>query len=151
MKKLFVIPAVALSVIGFGNTSTFAASENVDSKVQSIEVNQNKTQTPDIIQRALVANDDYGFYGSGRFSFYHRGGADLRVFISNTGSTSLSYNIYNPKGSYLVGGNLKPGQNATSEFSTRWGDWLPDGSYTVKFSNSNGAYSKVHIAARALE
>ncbi|MBM6645265.1 hypothetical protein [Bacillus sp. RIT 809] len=148
MKKLLAIPAIAVSLIGLGQTATFAATKetNVSQKITE----PNKVQIPPI-QYALEANEPYAFYGSGVFKFYHKGGIDLRVFLKNTGDETFSYDLYNSKNGWLSNGKLAPGQQTINEFSTNWSDWLPDGEYRIVFRNNSGAFSKVQIAARALD
>ncbi|MDM5433313.1 hypothetical protein QUG02_11430 [Bacillus hominis] len=148
MKKLLVIPVIAASLIGLGQTSTFAATEEINVIPKITE--PRKTQLPPI-QYALEANEEHTFHGSGIFKFYHEGGKDLRVFIKNIGDETFSYDLYNSKGGWLSNGKLTPGQQTINEFSIEWSDWLPDGRYQIVFRNNSGAFSKVKIAARALD
>ena len=43
---------------------------------------------------------------------------------------------------------LKPGEQAISEFSINWSDWLPEGEYKIKFKNNDGSLSKAQVIAK---
>ena len=51
----------------------------------------------------------------------------------------------------MIDGTLKPGEQAISEFSINWSDWLPDGEYKIIFRNRDGSLSKVHVATKLFE
>nr|WP_234710261.1 hypothetical protein [Bacillus mycoides] len=148
LKKFLAIPVIAASLIGLGQTSTFAATE--ETKVSPASTESNQVQLPPV-QYALEANEEFAFYGSGIYKFHHEGGEDLRVFLKNIGNETFSYDLYNSKGGWLSNGKLTPGQQTINEFSTEWSDWLPNGKYQIVFTNNSGAFSKVKIAARALD
>ncbi|QUG84670.1 hypothetical protein [Bacillus nitratireducens] len=137
MKKLLVIPAIMLSFC-IGYNATLAANEDTDLNSQ-------------IEQHRLITNEDVAFFGSSTYNFNYFGGDNLSVLVQNTGDSPFSYTLYNAKGSWMIDGTLKPGEQAISEFSTHWSDWLPDGNYQIIFRNKDGSLSKVHIATKPLD
>ncbi|EOQ28752.1 TPA: hypothetical protein ROY24_003907 [Bacillus cereus] len=136
MKKLLVIPAIMLSFC-IGYNVTFATNE--DTKLDS-----------QIEQRAIT-NEDVAFFGSTTYNFNYFNGDNLSVLVQNTGDSPFSYTLYNAKGAWMIDETLKPGEQAISEFSINWSDWLPDGEYKIIFRNRDGSLSKVHVATKLFE
>ncbi|EMY8531290.1 hypothetical protein [Bacillus paranthracis] len=130
MKKLLMIPAIMLSFC-IGYNVTFATNE--DTK----------------LQRAIT-NEDVAFFGSTTYHFNYYSGDNLSVLVQNTGDSTFSYTLYNAKGSWMIDGTLKPGEQAISEFDIHWTDWLPDGEYKIIFRNRDGSLSTVHVATKPL-
>ncbi|MBE7121216.1 hypothetical protein [Bacillus cereus] len=133
MKKMLVIPAIMLSFC-IGYNVTFA-------------INEDTNLNPQVEQR-LISNNNIAFSGSSTFSFNYFGGDNLSALVQNIGDSPFSYTLYNAKGSWMIDGTLKPGEQAISEFSINWSDWLPDGEYKIKFRNNDGSPSQVHIATK---
>lgn len=48
----------------------------------------------------------------------------------------------------MIGGTLKPGEQAINEFNINWSDWLPEGEYKIKHRNNDGSLSKVQVIAK---
>ncbi|PGW17679.1 hypothetical protein [Bacillus cereus] len=136
MKKLLVISAIMLSFC-IGYNVTFATNE--DTKLDS-----------QIEQRAIT-NEDVAFFGSTTYNFNYFNGDNLSVLVQNTGDSPFSYTLYNAKGAWMIDGTLKPSEQAISEFSINWSDWLPDGEYKIIFRNRDGSLSKVHVVTKLLE
>ncbi|MED0989951.1 hypothetical protein [Bacillus nitratireducens] len=134
MKKLLVIPAIMLSFC-IGYNVTFATNEDTHSNSQ-------------IAQNHNIANEKIHFFGSSNSEFDYSNENDLSVFVKNIGDSPFSYTLYNAKGSWMIDGTLKPGEQAISEFSINWSDWLPDGEYKINFRNNDGSLSKVQIIAK---
>ncbi|MBE7150131.1 hypothetical protein FUT12_21750 [Bacillus mycoides] len=134
MKKLLVIPAIMLSFC-IGYNVTFATNEDTTVHAQTA-------------QHHLIADEEIHFFGSSNSTFNHFDGNDLSVLVKNIGDSPFSYTLYNAKGSWMIDGTLKPGEQAISEFSINWSDWLPDGEYKIKFRNNDGSPSQVHIATK---
>lgn len=59
MKKFLAIPVIAASLIGLGQTSTFAATEE-ETKVSPASTESNQVQLPPV-QYALEANEEFAF------------------------------------------------------------------------------------------
>ncbi|MGX5537607.1 hypothetical protein COC45_24985 [Bacillus cereus] len=136
MKKLLVIPAIMLSFC-IGYNVTFATNE--DTKLDSQ------------IEQRVITNEDVAFFGSTTYNFNYFNGDNLSVLVQNTGDSPFSYTLYNAKGAWMIDGTLKPGEQAISEFSINWSDWLPDGEYKIIFRNRDGSLSKVHVATKLFE
>ncbi|MCC2379476.1 hypothetical protein LKM00_18770 [Bacillus wiedmannii] len=133
MKKLLVIPAIMLSFC-IGYNVTFATNE--DTKLNSQ------------IEQRTVTNEDVAFFGSTTYNFNYFNGDNLSVLVQNTGDSPFSYTLYNAKGSWMIDGTLKPGEQAISEFSINWSDWLPEGEYKINFRNNDGSLSKFQVIAK---
>ncbi|MGG0723471.1 hypothetical protein [Bacillus mycoides] len=99
MKKLLVLPAIALSLIGTG-TGTAAASTSVP------ETNVNMNKTPEVTEinpgngndsiimysSILLGSQTVSFNnGSGTGYFWNKSGDDLKFWIQNTGPSTLHY------------------------------------------------------------
>lgn len=134
MKKLLVLPAIMLFFC-IGYKVTFATNEDTHS-------------TTHIAQHHKIANEEIHFFGSSISSFTYSHGDDLSVLVKNIGDSPFSYSLYNAKGSWMIDGTLKPGEQAISEFSINWSDWLPEGEYKIKFRNNNGSLSKAQVIAK---
>ncbi|HDR4559712.1 hypothetical protein COE58_03915 [Bacillus cereus] len=134
MKKLLVIPAIMLSFC-IGYNVTFATNEDTHS-------------TAKVAQHHKIANEEIHFFGSSISSFNYSHGDDLSVLVKNIGDSPFSYTLYNAKGSWMIDVTLKPGEQAISEFSINWSDWLPEGEYKIKFRNNDGSLSKAQIIAK---
>nr|EEK67112.1 hypothetical protein bcere0006_28330 [Bacillus wiedmannii] len=133
LKKLLVIPAIMLSFC-IGYNVTFATNE--DTKLNSQ------------IEQRTVTNEDVAFFGSTTYNFNYFNGDNLSVLVQNTGDSPFSYTLYNAKGSWMIDGTLKPGEQAISEFSINWSDWLPEGEYKINFRNNDGSLSKFQVIAK---
>ncbi len=133
MKKLLVIPAIMLSFC-IGYNVTFATNE--DTKLNSQ------------IEQRTVTNEDVAFFGSTTYNFNYFNGDNLSVLVQNTGDSPFSYTLYNAKGSWMIDGTLKPGEQAISEFSINWSNWLPEGEYKINFRNNDGSLSKFQVIAK---
>ncbi|MDH4423348.1 MULTISPECIES: hypothetical protein [Bacillus] len=134
MKKLRVIPAILLSFCISYNV-TFATDEDTHS-------------TAKVAQHHTIANEEIHFFGSSISSFNYSHGDDLSVLVKNIGDSPFSYTLYNAKGSWMMDVTLKPGEQAISEFSINWSDWLPEGEYKIKFKNNDGSLSKAQVIAK---
>ncbi|MBE7103996.1 hypothetical protein FT637_13340 [Bacillus cereus] len=134
MKRLLVIPAIMLSFC-IGYNVTFATNEDTQS-------------TAKVAQHHKIANEEIHFFGSSISSFNYFHGDDLSVLVKNIGDSPFSYTLYNSKGSWMIDVTLKPGEQAISEFSINWSNWLPEGEYKIKFRNKDGSLSKVQIIAK---
>ncbi|MGG1610640.1 hypothetical protein [Bacillus wiedmannii] len=134
MKKLLVIPAIMLSFC-IGYNVTFATDEGTNISSQ-------------IDQRHAITDGNVPFFGSSISGFYYSHGDDLSVLVKNIGDSPFSYTLYNAKGSWMIDGTLKPGEQAISEFSINWSDWLPEGEYKINFRNNDGSLSKVQVIAK---
>lgn len=134
MKKLLVIPAIMLSFC-IGYNVTFATNEGPDINSQ-------------IEQHHAIINEDVAFFGSTIYNFNYFSGDNLSVLVKNIGDSPFSYTLYNTNGSWMIDGTLKPGEQAISEFSINWSDWLPEGEYKIKFRNNDGSLSKVQVIAK---
>ena len=77
MKKFLAIPVIAASLIGLGQTSTFATTE--ETKVSPASTESNQVQLPPV-QYALEANEEFAFYGSGIYKFHHTKAEGLEEF-----------------------------------------------------------------------
>ncbi|WP_439022249.1 hypothetical protein [Bacillus thuringiensis] len=135
MKKLLVIPAIMISLCISYNV-TFATNEDTHLNSQ--------------IEQRLINNNDVAFFGSSTYSFKYFEGDNLSVLVQNIGDSPFSYTLYNAKGSWMIDGTLKSGEQAISEFNIYWTDWLPDGEYKIFFRNRDGSLSKVHVATKPL-
>ncbi|PEJ02470.1 hypothetical protein [Bacillus wiedmannii] len=134
MKKLLVIPAIMLSFC-IGYKVTFATNEDTHS-------------TDKIAQHHKIANEEIHFFGSSISGFNYSHGDELSVLVKNIGDSPFSYTLYNARGSWMIDGTLKPGEQAISEFSINWSDWLPEGEYKINFRNNDGSLSKVQVIAK---
>ncbi|KKZ93513.1 hypothetical protein B4147_2749 [Bacillus wiedmannii] len=134
MKKLLVILAIMLSFC-IGYNVTFATDEGTNISSQ-------------IDQRHAITDGNVAFFGSSISGFYYSHGDDLSVLVKNIGDSPFSYTLYNAKGSWMIDGTLKPGEQAISEFSINWSDWLPEGEYKINFRNNDGSLSKVQVIAK---
>jgi hypothetical protein len=113
--------------------------------------NEDTQSTAKVAQHHKIANEEIHFFGSSNSTFNHFDGNDLSVLVKNIGDSTFSYTLYNAKGSWMIDVTLKPGEQAISEFSINWSDWLPDGKYKIVFRNRDGSLSKVHIATKPLD
>ncbi|MDM5194233.1 hypothetical protein QUG02_14790 [Bacillus hominis] len=136
MKRLLVIPTIMLSFC-IGCNVTFATNEDTNLSSQ--------------IEQRLINDNNVAFFGSSTYSFKYFGGDNLSVLVQNIGDSPFRYTLYNAKGSWMIDGTLKPGEQAISEFNIHWTDWLPDGEYKIVFRNNDGSLSKVHIATKPLD
>ncbi|WP_237980036.1 hypothetical protein [Bacillus thuringiensis] len=134
MKKLLVIPAIMLSFC-IGYNVIFATNEDTHS-------------TAKVAQHHKIANEEIHFFGSSISGFNYSHGDDLSVLVKNIGDSPLRYTLYNAKDSWMIDGTLKPWEQAISEFSINWSDWLPEGEYKINFKNNDGSLSKVQVIAK---
>ncbi|TCW50201.1 hypothetical protein EC917_11786 [Bacillus thuringiensis] len=134
MKNLLVIPAIMLSFC-IGYNVTFATNEDTYS-------------TAKVGQNHKIANEEIHYFGSSISSFNYSHGDELSLLVKNIGDSPFSYTLYNAKGYWMIDGTLKPREQAISEFSINWSDWLPEGEYKIKFINNDGSLSKVQVIAK---
>ncbi|WP_166703158.1 hypothetical protein [Bacillus albus] len=134
MKKLLVIPAIMLSFY-IGYNVTFATNEDTHA-------------TAKVAQHHKIANEEIHFFGSSISSFNYSHGDELSLLVKNIGDSPFRYTLYNAKGSWMIDGTLKPGEQAINEFSINWSDWLPEGEYKIKLRNNDGSLSKVQVIAK---
>ncbi|QWU45743.1 hypothetical protein [Bacillus sp. NP247] len=134
MKKLLVIPAIMLSFC-IGYNVIFATNEDTHS-------------TAKVAQHHKIADEEIHFFGSSISGFNYSHGDDLSVLVKNIGDSPLRYTLYNAKDSWMIDGTLKPEEQAISEFSINWSDWLPEGEYKINFRNNDGSLSKVQVIAK---
>ncbi|HDR3887653.1 TPA: hypothetical protein QCO65_002048 [Bacillus cereus] len=155
MKKLLVLPAIALSLIG---TGTAAASTSVP------ETNVNMNKTPEVTEinpgngndsiimysSILLGSQTVSFNnGSGTGYFWNKSGDDLKFWIQNTGPSTLHYKLINSAGHTLYRESISPGAQKTLYFSNSWSDWVSSGKYTISAYNDNGGVGSFKFAARA--
>ncbi|PEP05394.1 hypothetical protein COE81_17350 [Bacillus wiedmannii] len=110
--------------------------------------NEDTHATATVAQYHKIANEEIHFFGSSISSFNYSHGDELGLFVKNIGDSPLSYTLYNAKGSWMIDGTLKPGEQAINEFNINWSDWLPEGEYKIKFRNNDGSLSKVQVIAK---
>ncbi|MDA1634728.1 hypothetical protein [Bacillus cereus] len=153
MKKLLVLPAIALSLIGTGTAAASVPETNVNiNKTPEVtEIKPGNGNNSIIMYSSILLGSQTVSFdnGSGTGYFWNKSGDDLKFWIQNTGSSTLHYKLINSKGHTLYRESIRPGAQNTLYFSNSWSDWVSSGKYTISAYNDNGGAGSFKFAARA--
>ncbi|MED0874960.1 hypothetical protein [Bacillus mobilis] len=153
MKKLLVLPAIALSLIGTGTAaaSTSVPETHMNKTPEVREINPENGNDSIIMYSSILLGSQTVSFNNGSRSgyFWNKYGDDLKFWIQNTGQSTLHYKLINSAGHTLYRESISPGAQKTLYFSNSWSDWVSSGKYTISAYNDNGGVGSFKFAARA--
>lgn len=143
MKKLLVIPVIAVALTGIGASTSFASSEN--SNLTSQDSLQSKETR--VIKSAVISNKTYTLVnGERKVTFKHAKTADMRVHVTNKTTGTLDWYLKDSKGDLVDKGSLAAGKGFTNTYYT-----LSKGTYKLTVIHRNGGKGSFDAAARTME
>ena len=152
MKKLLVLPAIALSLIGTGTAAASVPETNMNKTPEVTEIQLGNGDDSIIMYSSsiLLGSQTVSFdHGSGSGYFWNKSGDDLKFWIQNTGPSTLRYKLINSAGHTLYQESISPGAQKPLYFSTSWSDWVSSGKYTISAYTDDGGVGSFKFAARA--
>lgn len=112
MKKLLVLPAIALSLIGTGTAAASVPETNMNKTPEVTEIQLGNGDDSIIMYSSsiLLGSQTVSFdHGSGSGYFWNKSGDDLKFWIQNTGPSTLRYKLINSAGHTLYQESISPG------------------------------------------
>ena len=152
MKKLLVLPAIALSLIGTGTAAASVPETNMNKTPEVTEIQLGNGDDSIIMYSSsiLLGSQTVSFdHGSGSGYFWNKSGDDLTFWIQNTGPSTLRYKLINSEGHTPYQESIRKKKKKTLYFSTSGSDWVSSGKYTISAYTDDGGVGSFKFAARA--